>query len=73
MDTMEDSTYQGRTFLGLADQACNYRRVRVTTNRRFATTNSFFSLPGTPLWIAFTFSRLDGIYDINQYFPPAGW
>ncbi|KAH8731630.1 hypothetical protein GQ44DRAFT_642883 [Phaeosphaeriaceae sp. PMI808] len=30
-------------------------------------------LPGTPLWVAFTFSRLDEMYNISKYFPPAGW
>lgn len=30
-------------------------------------------LPGTPLWIAFTFSQLDGVKSINSYLPPAGW
>ncbi|KAL6706022.1 hypothetical protein ACN47E_006124 [Coniothyrium glycines] len=30
-------------------------------------------LPGTPLWIAFTYSDLPLILDINKYFVPAGW
>ncbi|KAH9872408.1 hypothetical protein IAQ61_005243 [Plenodomus lingam] len=30
-------------------------------------------LPGTPLWIAFTYSNLPVIKDINMHFPPAGW
>ncbi|KAF1914506.1 hypothetical protein BDU57DRAFT_296334 [Ampelomyces quisqualis] len=30
-------------------------------------------LPGTPLWIAFTFSQLEGVLKINNYFAPAGW
>ncbi|KAF2024142.1 hypothetical protein EK21DRAFT_79323 [Setomelanomma holmii] len=30
-------------------------------------------LPGTPLWIAFTFSNLVEIKNINGYFAPAGW
>ncbi|KAF2849159.1 hypothetical protein T440DRAFT_138711 [Plenodomus tracheiphilus IPT5] len=30
-------------------------------------------LPGTPLWIAFTYSSLPGFKDINTHFPPAGW
>lgn len=30
-------------------------------------------LPGTPLWIAFTYSNSDKITDINRYFAPAGW
>ncbi|KAF2828040.1 hypothetical protein CC86DRAFT_203503 [Ophiobolus disseminans] len=30
-------------------------------------------LPGTPLWIAFTFSNLQQIVDINKFFAPAGW
>ncbi|KAH7080873.1 hypothetical protein FB567DRAFT_114530 [Paraphoma chrysanthemicola] len=33
----------------------------------------FAGLPGTPLWIAFTFSNLDEIKSINGYFAPAGW
>lgn len=34
---------------------------------------TFFSLPGTPLWIAFTYSDLPQIRRINEYFAPAGW
>lgn len=30
-------------------------------------------LPGTPLWIAFTYSDLTQIKRINEYFAPAGW
>jgi hypothetical protein len=30
-------------------------------------------LPGTPLWIAFTYSNLPSILAINKFFPPAGW
>ncbi|CAO2652563.1 Nn.00g008460.m01.CDS01 [Neocucurbitaria sp. VM-36] len=30
-------------------------------------------LPGTPLWIAFTYSQLPEISHINDYFTPAGW
>lgn len=30
-------------------------------------------LPGTPLWIAFTYSDLPQIRRINEYFAPAGW
>ncbi|KAH7128448.1 hypothetical protein B0J11DRAFT_271401 [Dendryphion nanum] len=30
-------------------------------------------LPGTPLWMAFTYSKLPAIAAINKYFSPAGW
>ncbi|KAL5114342.1 hypothetical protein ACEQ8H_007779 [Pleosporales sp. CAS-2024a] len=30
-------------------------------------------LPGTPLWLAFTFSDIRGVGNINQWFAPAGW
>jgi len=30
-------------------------------------------LPGTPLWILFTYSTLPAISNINSHFPPAGW
>jgi hypothetical protein len=30
-------------------------------------------LPGTPLWIAFTYSSMPEINRINNYFAPAGW
>ncbi|KAI8932640.1 hypothetical protein NX059_010136 [Plenodomus lindquistii] len=30
-------------------------------------------LPGTPLWIAFTYSSLPAVNYINLHFPPAGW
>ncbi|KAJ4373254.1 hypothetical protein N0V83_003548 [Neocucurbitaria cava] len=30
-------------------------------------------LPGTPLWIAFTYADLPEIFRINDYFTPAGW
>ncbi|KAI4618142.1 uncharacterized protein J4E87_008152 [Alternaria ethzedia] len=30
-------------------------------------------LPGTPLWIAFTYSKMHQIQDINKVFAPAGW
>ncbi|KAF2265181.1 hypothetical protein CC78DRAFT_208083 [Lojkania enalia] len=30
-------------------------------------------LPGTPLWMAFTYSNMPAIYSINRYFAPAGW
>jgi hypothetical protein len=35
--------------------------------------NSCYSLPGTPLWMAFTYSKLSAMQSINLYFPPAGW
>ncbi|CAI6336552.1 unnamed protein product [Periconia digitata] len=30
-------------------------------------------LPGTPLWLAFTYSKVPAMMDINMYFPTAGW
>ncbi|PVH99662.1 hypothetical protein DM02DRAFT_629173 [Periconia macrospinosa] len=30
-------------------------------------------LPGTPLWLAFTYSKIPKMMDINLYFPTAGW
>jgi hypothetical protein len=30
-------------------------------------------LPGTPLWLAFTYGRLPGMLTINKYFATAGW
>lgn len=30
-------------------------------------------LPGTPLWILFTYSTTSTIANINSHFPPAGW
>ncbi|KAF2274769.1 uncharacterized protein EI97DRAFT_99695 [Westerdykella ornata] len=30
-------------------------------------------LPGTPLWMAFTYSKIPAVLATNQYFPPAGW
>ncbi|KAF1998435.1 hypothetical protein P154DRAFT_578018 [Amniculicola lignicola CBS 123094] len=30
-------------------------------------------LPGTPLWMAFTYSKIPGMLAINRYLPPAGW
>jgi hypothetical protein len=72
VDTVEDPTYQGRPLLGMANEACNSRRVCVTpcTNLHLLITHR---LPGTPLWIAFTFSNLGGVASINNYFAPAGW
>ncbi|KAF2749290.1 hypothetical protein M011DRAFT_465727 [Sporormia fimetaria CBS 119925] len=30
-------------------------------------------LPGTPLWMAFTYAEMPAVLAINKYFPPAGW
>ncbi|KAF2874233.1 hypothetical protein BDV95DRAFT_327465 [Massariosphaeria phaeospora] len=30
-------------------------------------------LPGTPLWMAFTYSKLPAMVSLNKYFAPAGW
>lgn len=30
-------------------------------------------LPGTPMWLAFTYSDVPAVLTINKYFPPAGW
>ncbi|KAF2008918.1 hypothetical protein BU24DRAFT_497519 [Aaosphaeria arxii CBS 175.79] len=30
-------------------------------------------LPGTPLWLAFTYSRIPSMMAMNKYFVPAGW
>ncbi|KAF2683678.1 hypothetical protein K458DRAFT_339737 [Lentithecium fluviatile CBS 122367] len=30
-------------------------------------------LPGTPLWMAFTYGELPGMLAIKNFFPPAGW
>jgi hypothetical protein len=32
-----------------------------------------YSLPGTPLWIAFTYSQMPEMSHIKAYFPPPGW
>ncbi|KAF2466308.1 uncharacterized protein BDR25DRAFT_237380 [Lindgomyces ingoldianus] len=30
-------------------------------------------LPGTPLWLAFTYAKIPGMVSINRYFATAGW
>jgi hypothetical protein len=36
-------------------------------------TYALFSLPGTPLWIAFTYSNMESVKSITRFFAPAGW
>jgi hypothetical protein len=72
LDTLEDPSHQGRPFLGMANETCNHCWVCAFV-RLFKHLLTASSLPGTPLWIAFTYSNLDKVTDINKYFAPAGW
>lgn len=73
MDSLEDSSYQRCPFVGMANEACYHRRVCIRAPRSDILANTGQSLPGTPLWIAFTFSNLPEIFKINEYLAPAGW
>ncbi|PSN74900.1 hypothetical protein BS50DRAFT_540537 [Corynespora cassiicola Philippines] len=33
----------------------------------------FAGLPGTPLWMTFTYANVPGMVSINKFFAPAGW
>ena len=57
----------------MANQAGHHCRVCVTEYWFDADANLTLSLPGTPLWIAFTYSDMPEIAQIRNYFAPAGW
>jgi hypothetical protein len=73
MDTMEDSQHQGRALMGLADETCHHCWVCIFAPCVLHVAYTTFSLPGTPLWIAFTYSDMPKIQAINTFFAPAGW
>jgi hypothetical protein len=73
VDIMEDPQHQGRPLMGLANETCHHCWVRAFVLHTFYIAYIVFSLPGTPLWIAFTYSKMHQIQEINRFFAPAGW
>jgi len=57
----------------MADQARHHCRVRIVQTQNEIEIDLSYSLPGTPLWIAFTYSNMPEIIKIRNYFAPAGW
>jgi hypothetical protein len=73
LDTVEDPQHQGRPLLGLADKTRNHCRVGTFAYNAIHIADFAVSLPGTPLWIAFTYSDMSKVQNINKFFAPAGW
>jgi hypothetical protein len=60
MDTMEDTTHQGRAFLGMADQARHCRGVCVTPGSVPTHTNQLVDYPAHPCGLLLLFRTLMG-------------
>ena len=73
LDTVEDPQHQGCPLLGLADKTRNHCRVGTFAYNAIHIADFAVSLPGTPLWIAFTYSDMSKVQNINKFFAPAGW
>jgi hypothetical protein len=74
LDSVEDSQSKRRSLLGLANKACNHGRASFESSFCICVALTVSSrLPGTPLWMAFTYSKIPAMLAINRYFAPAGW
>jgi hypothetical protein len=61
VDPLEDPTYQGRTFLGMANQAGNHRGVSVTLHQTLAYSNQPTVYPGHPCGLRLLFRISKGL------------
>lgn len=73
LDSMEDPRHQGRPLMGLANKTGHHCWVCLFSAFLTQITYILASLPGTPLWIAFTYSNMNIATSVNRFFAPAGW
>jgi hypothetical protein len=61
VDPLEDPTYQGRSFLGMANQVGNHRGVSVTLHQTLAYSNQLTVYPGHPCGLHLLFRISKGL------------